>query len=149
MDPVRLIQALCIIAVFISSYQLWSGYQEPTGAPRFCDINQVVSCTTVMHSRFGYLFGIPVSIIGLFGFAIMFAITFLTTTTLRNPLLVFGSIAGALFSAYLTYAEFFILHTVCPLCLIIFFIILIISISSVRTWGKECKEAILKIELVD
>lgn len=80
-------------------------------------------CATVNASRFSEVMGVPVAAIGLFGFAAIAAVLLLEA---RLPLLreygdvlVFGmSLTGVLFSAYLTYLELYVIHAVCPFCVI-------------------------------
>ena len=89
----------------------------------FCDISATVSCTQVYASRFGTAFGVPVSVFG----AIWFTGALLLLVggefgarALRD------NVPGYLFALstvalgvvlYLGYASFFILKTLCPLCL--------------------------------
>jgi len=89
----------------------------------FCDISSTVSCTQVYASRFGTAFGVPVSVFG----AIWFTGALLLLVggefgarALRD------NVPGYLFALstvalgvvlYLGYASFFILKTLCPLCL--------------------------------
>jgi len=78
-------------------------------------------CATVNVSRYSELYGIPVSLLGIFAYL---AIIILLLLELRNfvsedvsILLVFGvSLVGILFSAYLTYIEYFVIYAVCPFC---------------------------------
>ena len=95
-------------------------------------------CATVNASRYSELYGIPVSLLGVFAYL---AIIILPLLELRNiisednsNLLVFGvSLVGILFSAYLTYIEYFVIYAVCPFCVASAVIITIIFIfSSIR-----------------
>lgn len=81
-----------------------------------------VDCGSVQNSAYARVFGIPVAYLGIGGYLAILAVW-----TLENRLdflnqyghlLVFGmALFGLLFSAYLTYVEFFILYAVCSWCL--------------------------------
>ena len=86
-----------------------------------CDVNATFSCTEAYTSRFGSIGGVPVALIGVlyFAFILMLIALCSRSTTARQNLAgyVFASatlgLAGVL---YLGYASFFVLKTVCLLC---------------------------------
>jgi uncharacterized membrane protein/protein-disulfide isomerase len=89
----------------------------------FCDVSATISCTQVYQSRFGTLRGIPVAIFGALFFV---AAALLSIAGLKARPQVRESVPGYLFVMstlalavvlYLGYASFFILKTVCLLCL--------------------------------
>jgi uncharacterized membrane protein/protein-disulfide isomerase len=89
----------------------------------FCDVSTTISCTQVYQSRFGTLRGIPVAIFGALFFV---AAALLSAAGLKARPPVRESVPGYLFVMstlalavvlYLGYASFFILKTVCLLCL--------------------------------
>jgi uncharacterized membrane protein/protein-disulfide isomerase len=88
-----------------------------------CDVNATVSCTDAYLSAYGSLFGISVSLLGLCWFAAAFLLQASSRATgVPQPENVPGylfvlSIPALAFSLYLAYAAFFVLHTVCLLCL--------------------------------
>src|SRR6195256_5726240 len=90
----------------------------------FCDINATVSCTEVYQSRFGTLWGVPVSIFG--GFWFVCAALLSVGGMVARPQLK-ESLPGYLFALstlalaaalYLLYASVFILKAYCPMCLL-------------------------------
>jgi uncharacterized membrane protein/protein-disulfide isomerase len=90
----------------------------------FCDINSTVSCTEVYQSRFGTLWGVPVSIFG--GIWFVCAALLSVGSMVARPQ-VRESIPGYLFAMstlalaaalYLLYASIFILKAYCPMCLL-------------------------------
>ena len=106
-----------------SAYTHYLLLSDPTYVS-FCDVNATVSCTAAYSSRFGAVWGIPVAIFGAIWFA--FA-ALLSVAGLSGPAPVRESAPGYLFAGstlalaavlYLGYASFFILKTLCPLCLI-------------------------------
>jgi uncharacterized membrane protein len=80
-------------------------------------------CSTVNYSPYSEIYGIPVALLGLLAYLGILAVIVLEhrwkVAAQNGPLAVFGiSLAGVLFSAYLTYIEFFVIHAVCPFCII-------------------------------
>lgn len=79
-------------------------------------------CDTVHASAYAFLLGVPVSVLGLGSYA---AIALLLVARQRVAgegayLVLLGVLAigvsGTVFSAYLTYVEFFVIHAVCLWC---------------------------------
>jgi uncharacterized membrane protein len=93
-------------------------------------------CATVNYSPYSEIYGIPVSLLGVIGYAAIVAVLALESR-LRllqeyGRLANFGmSLVGVLFSAYLTYVEAFILHAYCPFCVTSAIIITVIFIVSI------------------
>ena len=90
----------------------------------FCDINATVSCTEVYQSRFGTLWGVPVSLFG--GIWFVCAALLSVGGIVARPQ-VRESIPGYLFALstlalaaalYLLYASVVILKAYCPMCLL-------------------------------
>jgi protein-disulfide isomerase/uncharacterized membrane protein len=88
-----------------------------------CDVNATVSCTDAYLSAYGSLWGMPVALIGLcwFAAAVLLQIS-ARAAAVPQPenvpgYLFVASVPALAFALYLAYAAFFILHTVCLLCL--------------------------------
>lgn len=80
-------------------------------------------CDVVNASQWSYLWGIPIAVFGVVGYAaILLLITFGNRNKTLAPnvyLMLFGiSLTGFLFSLYLTYLEIFILKTICQWCVL-------------------------------
>ena len=86
-----------------------------------CDVNATFSCTDAYTSRFGSVAGIPVALIGVvyFAFVLVLLVLCQRSSTARH------NVAGYVFAAstlglagvlYLAYASFFVLKTICLLC---------------------------------
>ena len=93
-------------------------------------------CINVNNSVYSMIYGIPVSLLGLLAYLAITSILFMEPrwklAKLRGPLAVFGlSLTGALFSAYLTYLEYFVIHAVCPFCIASAVLISLIFILSI------------------
>ena len=88
----------------------------------FCDVNATVSCTQAYLSSYGSFLGVPVAVGGVFFFALVLAIAALSGRKTPQagesaPGYIFALSTVALaFVLYLGYASFFVLHTVCILC---------------------------------
>ena len=79
-------------------------------------------CSTVNASRYAEVYGIPVATIGIAGyFAILMAHWYERRDKFfekNGPMLIFGlALTGFLFTVYLIYVEFALLHALCPFCL--------------------------------
>jgi len=90
----------------------------------FCDVSTTVSCTEVYQSRYGTLGGVPVALFGALFFVFT---TLLVIIGLRAKGPARDNVPGYLFALstvglavvfYLAYASFFVLKTVCPLCMV-------------------------------
>lgn len=99
--------------------------QDPAYAS-FCDINASVSCTQVYQSRYGSVFGVPVALGGVIWFA---AVLLLNYAAVRAPrasapnvagYLLLWSTVGLAVAMYMAYASFFVLGTVCLLCVVVY-----------------------------
>ncbi len=81
----------------------------------------VGGCDAVKASRYSYVMGIPVAVIGLIGYLAILAGVLLEKASPQaeqyGPVLVFGmSLVGLLYSIYLTYLELAVIKAVCPYC---------------------------------
>ncbi len=78
-------------------------------------------CATVNASKYSEVYGIPLGVIGLIGYAGILLVLWLEK---RHPLgkeygnlLAMGmSFAGFIYSLYLTYLELYVIKAICPFC---------------------------------
>jgi uncharacterized membrane protein len=135
--------AFSLLGLFASLGSAWVHYRllRDPGYASFCDVNTTWSCTAVYESRYGAVRGVPVAVGGVIFFA---AATLLVLAGLRTrpfstttrsgkggravkpasssggevtaPLFAL-SIIGFAVVLYLAYTSFFVLHTLCVLCL--------------------------------
>jgi len=97
-------------------------------------------CLTVNDSLYSEIGGLPVSVLGLMAYlAILGILVFERRSPLGaeyGPLAVFGfSLIGVIFSAYLTYLEFYVIRAVCPFCMasaVIMTLLLVLSVARLR-----------------
>jgi len=106
--------ALALVGVALSAYTLHLHY-KPSG-DSFCDIGDTFNCDIVNQSIYSVFLGIPVSVIGLVGYILLIALTFMRSRA-ASWLLFAAALAALGFSLYLTYIEARLLGTWCLLCL--------------------------------
>ncbi len=87
----------------------------------FC--SGVGDCESVNGSIYSEINGIPIAILGLGAYLAIALLLGLENQAgmlqTYGPLAVFGlALTGTLYSAYLTYVELFVLHAICPYCVI-------------------------------
>lgn len=99
---------ISVIGILVSIYLL---YAKMIGGDLVCGIS---SCNTVNNSKYSVLLGLPLSFWG-----ILFYVGMSVLLIIRKYRLFFiDSIFGVLFSAYLTYLEFFVIYAWCQWCLL-------------------------------
>ena len=81
------------------------------------------NCETVNSSRYSEIAGIPIAFLGAAAYLAILAILFLERQggfwKENSPLIIFGiTLAGTLYSVYLTYIEIAVLRAICPYCVI-------------------------------
>lgn len=110
--------ALAVIGTALSGYLTYIHY---SGALALC--LGAGGCETVQTSRYAEIAGLPVALLGLFAFA---AVTVLAAIRLREGASdrmltgIFGiTLGGSLFALYLTYLELFVIHAICPWCVVV------------------------------
>lgn len=109
---------LGIIGAVDSAYLSWL---KLTGSVAAC--SNIGDCEAVNNSRYAEIAGIPIAILGLLGYLAILAILLLEV---KKPswkyglrLAFFGfTLAGTLYSIYLTYIEVAILGAICPFCVV-------------------------------
>lgn len=111
------IPAAAFLGMLVSAYLTWIHW---SGSKALCA--GIGDCETVNTSAYAEIGGIPVALLGFGMYVALFGLSMygrradpgmLSTVALA----VFGiSLAGVLFSAYLTYIEVAVLHAICPWC---------------------------------
>jgi uncharacterized membrane protein len=122
-----LIAILSIAGVIDSGVAMQRHFAK--SSTRFCDFNQKFSCDIVNRSEYSTLLGIPVALIGVAGYALLFALSTLLRRRDETPnRLLIAALAGFAFALYLTYVEAYVLTTWCILCVISLALISLISV---------------------
>lgn len=121
MSPIgcRILAAIAVLAVVgiaVSSLSLYHHYEKSETS--FCNINGTFNCDIVNRSVYSEVFGIPVALIGILGYAGLFAVAVFRRARPDAPrMLLAASLAGLAFALYLTYIEGYVLAAWCLLCL--------------------------------
>jgi uncharacterized membrane protein/protein-disulfide isomerase len=118
----RWLLGLTVLGLVASAVAAWVHYRlllHP-GYTSFCDVSATVSCTEAYLSPYGSLAGVPVALLGLLWFVLVLALLvaprwLVAPDTVPTYLFALSTI-GLAVVLYLAYGSFFILKTVCPLC---------------------------------
>lgn len=128
------------IGVAVSAYLSWV---EIAHAQVFCGGSN--QCETVANSPYAKIYGVPIAILGLGAYLVI--ISFLTLENRRvfwfqnSPLIIFGmTLVGTLYSAYLTYLEFAVIHAVCPYCIVSAIAMTILFVISIVRLFRQVPE---------
>ena len=108
-------------------------------------IQGVGDCWSVNNSRYSEFLGIPISIFGALAYLCIIGLLLFAN---KNKILaeyatifIFGiSLAGFLFSMYLTYLQFAVINAVCPFCILSACTMTAVFILSLINLVKEQKE---------
>jgi uncharacterized membrane protein len=104
--------SLAALGLAISAYLTWTHF---AGVAPAC-AGGSHGCETVQSSRYATFLGIPVSVVGLAGYAaLLFSVALPTEGGVYLGF--FLALVGTLFSAYLTYLELFVVRALCQWCL--------------------------------
>jgi uncharacterized membrane protein len=132
-----LVSVLSLIGFFVALY-LWAHNAGLTG-PIVCGIGD---CATVQSSEYARIADVPVSAIGVIGYAALFV---LSLVGLQPPLrgsraiaalLLAGSGFGVAFSAYLTYIEAAVIRAWCQYCVASAIIITLIFLTTLPEFRR-------------
>lgn len=120
----RLFWAFTLLGLGASATSAWVHHQLLTrpSFTSFCDVNETVNCANAYLSPYGYLLGVPVAVFGVLWFLGVAAL--LLSARPGSPLdtnvpgyVLAMTVVGLGFILYLAYGAFFVLGTVCVLCL--------------------------------
>jgi uncharacterized membrane protein len=121
------IAVLSLAGIAVSSVSLYHHFQ--TSKTDYCDFGQAFNCDIVNRSVYSTIFGIPVALIGILGYAALGTLAVFFGDRVDTPKALLGaSLAGLGFALYLTYIEGFVLGTWCILCLSSLTVIALITI---------------------
>lgn len=135
-----LIAVLALAGIGVSSLALYHHYG--TSQTNYCDFGQNFNCDIVNRSVYSTVFGIPVALIGILGYAFLLMLTTLYRAKAQMPtMLIIGATVGLGFAIYLTYIEAFVLGTWCIVCLSSAGIILLITILSSVVMAQSLRRA--------
>jgi uncharacterized membrane protein len=138
-ESIWLVSVILVMVGAIDSAYL--AFLKFTGMVAAC--SDIGDCEAVNNSKYAEIGGIPLALLGLLGYLAILAFLVLET---RFPswrdglhLGVFGfTLAGTIYSTYLTYIEIAVLHAICPYCVVsavVMLLLFVISIIRLRRLG--------------
>jgi uncharacterized membrane protein len=135
--------ALAGLGLLVSIYLTVVHFSD---VPLIC-LEGTSGCEEVNRSIYSEVLGVPVALLGAGAYAILLAVLWAEWQVIlkeqESVLIAFGvSLAGALYSLYLTYVELFVLGAICSWCVIsAVAIIAIFALSFVRLRALLAAEA--------
>jgi uncharacterized membrane protein len=130
------IALLSIAGAAVSSISLYHHYGASKSS--YCDFGANFNCDMVNRSIYSVVFGIPVALIGIFGYGVLLFLATLYRAKTQAPLiLLVTSLAGLGFALYLSYVEAFVLAVWCILCLSSLALIAAITVLSSALLGQR------------
>lgn len=114
---------LSLLAAFMLSVEAIELAKNPS-SDLPCNVNVILNCATVNNHPTGKLFGFPNSFIGMIAEPIVITVAIAGLAGVRFPRLfmrtaqIFYSL-GLVFALYLLYASMFIIGALCPWCLLV------------------------------
>ena len=112
--PGVIVLVLSALGIALSLYLTYLYYSKAMAA--FCTAGS--GCDTVRESSYSAILGVPVALLGVIGYSLVFALSLTSKGRDRWLLLYLTSLAGFVFSVYLTYIEIFVIHAICFYCVI-------------------------------
>jgi uncharacterized membrane protein len=134
----RSIALIAILGIVVSCISLYHHFG--TSKTAFCNFGESFNCDLVNRSSYSTVLGVPVALLGLCGYLLIFALATLYRSKPETPLILsFSTAAGLAFSLYLTYVEKFVLAAWCILCLSSLALISIATILSAALAAKTAR----------
>jgi uncharacterized membrane protein/predicted DsbA family dithiol-disulfide isomerase len=115
------------LAALAVSVALLMGYWRPSSL--LCGYDS--DCEEVLTSQYGKIAGVPLPVFGLLGFAAIFACS-LSSRPGSVPLLRFLALVAAVIGGTLLCVQFFVLHQICPFCLVVDLCALVVGFTAFR-----------------
>lgn len=136
---------LALAGLGIMSYLTYIHYAS---AKSFCDISAEVSCDVVTTSIYSEIFGIPVSVLGIFYFGTVLVASLLKPALKTFKLIFFLTVFVLIPSLYLSLMELLFIRSICILCetsKVLMFGVLFISLRVARPGTKQLGRMIAPI----
>lgn len=138
----RVVLICSLIGAVIASYLTYEHFTL-----RDLGICPTGGCEIVWNTDYALFLGVPVALIGLLGFIILFCLAYVRLYFPSNrfsdylpSLLLLFAIAGAIFSLYLTFVEIFAIHAICDWCFVCFVLMIIMWSSIIYAVPKASSE---------
>ncbi|MBS3128971.1 vitamin K epoxide reductase family protein [Candidatus Woesearchaeota archaeon] len=116
---------LAFLGILLTFYLTWLHYNPPAPDEEILGCLTGSGCSAVTTSEYSYFLGIPVAVLGLVTYIIIFLLSilflFLKSEEKRKEqvsmIILLLSFIGTLFQAYLTYLSATIIRAYCSLCI--------------------------------
>lgn len=138
-NAVAIVLVLSVLGFLVAAYSLYYHYGTGQG---WCDISATFSCDVVNRGEYAEIYGIPVALVGMIGYVVMFGLVWVLRkedTPEWRRLLFFASLLGTVFTLYLLYIEAFVLYTFCIVCLASALVMFVIFLCSLGLLKKTFK----------
>lgn len=106
-----LIKVLSSIGILLAVYLLWEQFFHPTFQP--CRVNSTINCDAIISGRVAKTLGLPTPLFGLVGYIVIFFSAIFD----KKKLLLSMAAFGLVFCLWIAYQEIFLLHVICPVCI--------------------------------
>jgi len=131
-----MVAILTICGIAVSSVSLQHHYA--TSKTAYCDIGETFNCDIVNRSEYSSVFGVPVALIGMLGYAALAGLATVYRERRETPAMLFIAAAtGLAFALYLTYIEARVLGVWCILCLSSLALITTTTVFAAVIWWKR------------
>jgi len=131
---------------------LYLSYNHFSSSIIICSEGIFGNCGEVLNSQYSTVFGFPLAVIGLSYYLILgylFWVALILGNKLYKRLIFIQTALGLVFSAYLTFLQFFIIKSLCLYCLLSAIISLILYLLARLLWRHDYRLFILtKIEFL-
>jgi uncharacterized membrane protein len=124
------ITALAVIGFALSALSVYNHYKKE--ATDYCDFGDTFNCDAVNKSAYSHFGPVPVAAVGVAGYIFLLLLSRVRRENKPvSAILVLASLAGAGFSAWLTYIEARVLLSYCIICLGSFACIVLIALLAI------------------
>jgi len=106
------IKILSLIGVLLAVYLLWEQIFRPAFQP--CNVNDTINCNAIVSGSVSKTLGLSTPLYGLLGYIVIF----LASIFRRKKLIIGTATFGLLFCLWIAYQELFLLHVICPACIL-------------------------------
>lgn len=129
----KVVTVLSSIGILLAVYLLWEQFFRPPF--NVCDLNSFVNCNAVISGKVATTFGISTPLIGLIGYIVM-----LFASLLKKRKMLLGTTTfGLIFCLWIAYQEYFLLHVICPICILCQLDMVGVFILAILLMGKKRK----------
>lgn len=137
-----LIALIALFGVLNAGYLVWTSI---TGTAPTC--NFIKGCDVVASSSYSYIFGIPLSLFGVFFYTLVFGFALWRIIVPQEAVLKYIfplSIIGFVLSLYFLYLQAFVIEAYCEYCLFSLFDATVLFALSTYMWMRRSEEGTME-----